>query len=307
MARGILGHAALGFGAVQPDADAARQAVTSIAQRLGRTVETTAEAIEAVAVSAMYLETSKLFARNAVDLANLTLIAFGGAGPMVGCALARELGVRRVLVPRAPGVLCALGGLVAEIRNDLLRTVMVPLEPMALPGLRAEFARLEQAARDWLAEVGAAESVGIVQLSADMRYRGQSYEIEVPLDAAVIAGDDPAALADALHARHQAVFDHADPGAPVEIVNLRLAIRADAPALHMPKLPVATPTAEAALIPIFIDGAWTRVPLLMRAALAPGQVIHGPAVIAQEDTTVLLPRNTTASVEAHGHLMIELG
>jgi N-methylhydantoinase A len=307
VARGILGHAALGFGAVQPDADAARRAVASLAERIGRPVEATAEAIEAVAVSAMYLETSKLFARNAVDLGNLTLIAFGGAGPMVGCALARELGVRRVLVPRAPGVLCAVGGLVAEVRNDLLRTVMLPLESAVLPGLRAEFARLEQGARHWLAEVGSAESVAIVQLAADMRYHGQSYEIEVPLDAAMIAGDDPAALAEAFHARHQAVFDHADRQAPVEIVNLRLAIRAEAPALNLPQLRGPAHKANAARIAIFIHGAWDEVPLLMRAALAPGQIIDGPAVIAQEDATVLLPRNTIASTDAHGHLMIELG
>ena len=304
--RGVLGHDALGYGAVRPDISAARQVLQPIAAQLEQSIEQTAEAIEAVAVSAMYLEASKLFARNAVDLRNLTLIAFGGAGPMLGCALARELAIPRVLVPRAPGVVCALGGLVAEVRNDLLRTVMKPLRPDVLPALRSTFAALEQEGRGWLAGVGMGDGVGVVQLSADMRYRGQSYEIEVPLEQSMIDAGDTNVIADAFHARHQAVFDHADPAAPVEVVNLRLAIRVAAPPLRLPDLPPSDGAASRTTR-IFIDGAWTDVPLIERKALGPGQVIEGPGVISQEDTTVLLPRSARAEVEAHGHLMIGIG
>ena len=299
--RGILGHAALGYGAVQPDMDASRRAVGAVASRLGMSLEATAEAIAAVAVSAMYLEFSKMFARNAVDLDDLTLIAFGGAGPMVGCQVARELGVSRVLVPRAPGVVCALGGLVAEIRNDLVRTVMLPLEPDALPALHDGWAALEAAARAWLIDVGEPGATGIVQFSADMRYRGQSYEIEVPLDARTLD-----AIAAGFHDRHRQVFDHADPAAPVEVVNLRVAIRAGAQPLANPPLPPADAPPPGSEIRIFLDGAWQDVRLHQRDTLRPGHIIHGPAVIAQEDTTLLLPTGSTGTVLPQGHMMVEL-
>ncbi|MCW3475620.1 hydantoinase/oxoprolinase family protein [Limobrevibacterium gyesilva] len=299
--RGVLGHGALGFGAVRPDVDAARVAVGKVAARLGRSEEETAEAIAAVAVSAMYLEFSKLFARNAVDLTDMTLIAFGGAGPMVGCALARELGLRRMLVPRAPGVVCALGGLVAEIRNDLLRTVMLPLAPESVDAFKDGFAALERDAQAWLADVGEPGVAGVVQVSADMRYRGQSYEIEVPLTAVTCA-----AMAAAFHARHHAVFDHADPAAAVEVVNLRLSIRAGAPGIASPVLLPADGPPPSRPTRIFLDGAWRDVALYRRADLRAGHTIAGPAVVAQDDTTVLLPAQSQAVVQSHGHLLVTL-
>ena len=299
--RGILGHGSLGYGAVKPDMAAARSAVGIVAARLGLGVEQAAEAIAAVAVSAMYLEFSKMFARNAVDLDDLTLIAFGGAGPMVGCQVARELGVSRVLVPRFPGVVCALGGLVAEIRNDLVRTVMLPLDDAAMAPMRQGWAELEAAAQTWLAEVGEAGAVGMVQFSADMRYRGQSYEIEVPVAETTLA-----AIAAAFHAHHRAVFDHADPAAPVEVVNLRVAIRAGTQTVTTPALPAASGPPPSSAIRIFNDGAWQEVRLYQRADLCVGHVIAGPAVVAQEDTTLLLPTGAVATTQAQGHLMVEL-
>jgi N-methylhydantoinase A len=296
--RGVLGHGSLGYGAVKPDVAAARAAVGAVAARLGLGVEETAEAIAAVAVSAMYLEFSKMFARNAVDMEDLTLIAFGGAGPMVGCQVARELGVSRVLVPRAPGVVCALGGLVAEIRNDLVRTVMLGLEGSAVLGMEAVWRDLEAAARVWLIDVGEPGAVGVIQRSADMRYRGQSYEIEVPVEAVTLE-----AMAAAFHERHRLVFDHADAAAEIEVVNLRVAIRAGAERVVSPVLAEAKGEAASEPVRIFLDGAWQEVKLYQRAALLAGHRIAGPAVVAQEDTTLLLPAGSRAVVQAQGHLL----
>ena len=299
--RGVLGHGALGYGAVKPDMAAARAAVGAIAGKLGLGIEETAEAIAAVAVSAMYLEFSKMFARNAVDLDDLTLIAFGGAGPMVGCQVARELGVSRVLVPRSPGVVCALGGLVAEIRNDMVRTVMLPLEDESLAPMREGWAALAAASEVWLAEVGEPGAAGLLQYSADMRYRGQSYEIEVPVTDMSLA-----ALAEGFHTQHRAVFDHADPAAAVEVVNLRVAIRAGAQKVTSPTLAPSSGPPPSEPIRIFLDGAWQEVKLYQRDTLRPGHAIAGPAVVAQEDTTLLLPTGSHATVQAQGHLMVEL-
>src|SRR5476649_2207492 len=108
---GVIGHGNIGY-----------DAVATIAARLGRGLEQAAEAIIQVAVSGMYREVGKLASRQGIDPRDFTLLAFGGAGPMMGCFLARELGMRQVLVPTAPGVLSALGGLVADVKNDFIST-----------------------------------------------------------------------------------------------------------------------------------------------------------------------------------------
>ena len=133
-----------------------------------------------------------------------------------------------------------------------------PLDAEAMPVFTETFATLERDARAWLADVGEPGAVGAIQISADMRYRGQSYEIEVPLERI-----DVDTIAAAFHARHRAVFDHADEAAPIEVVNLRLAIRA-------------------------------------------GHDLAGPAVVAQDDTTFLLPAGAHATVLPQGHLMVKL-
>jgi N-methylhydantoinase A len=134
-----------------------------------------------------------------------------------------------------------------------------------------------------------------------MRYRGQSYEIEVPL-----GGLDLATVATAFHDRHHAVFDHADPTAPVEVVNVRLAIRSGAAPLVTPLLAPADGPAHAETIRIFLDGDWRDVALYRRSALRAGHVLGGPAVVAQDDATLLLPAGAVAEVQARGHLMVRL-
>ncbi|TGS88024.1 hydantoinase/oxoprolinase family protein, partial [bacterium M00.F.Ca.ET.177.01.1.1] len=99
------------------------RAVGELAARLGRTVEQTAQAILDIAVSEMFVEVEKLASRAGVDLRDFTLMPFGGGGPMLGAFLARELGMKRVMAPRRPGVVSALGGLVADLRGDFIRTI----------------------------------------------------------------------------------------------------------------------------------------------------------------------------------------
>ena len=106
-----------------------------MAERLGLGVEDTAESIIHVSISGMYLEISKLMSRHGADPRSFALLAFGGAGPMTACLLARELGVARVIVPPTPGVLSAYGGLIADIRNDFIRTAFIDLDVDGLKSL----------------------------------------------------------------------------------------------------------------------------------------------------------------------------
>ena len=226
---GLLGAGELGYGAVRLDRAAAGRAVGGIAERLSLGLSEAAESIVSVAVSGMYLEVSKLLSRQGADPRTFSLLAFGGAGPMLGALFARELGMARVIVPPAPGVLSAYGGLIADIRNDFIRTAFVDLDTGGLAVLEGLAGDLEAEALAWLREEQGFRGEARLIWSADMRYLGQSYEIETPVGRADIAAGRVAALAGAFHGEHARVYDHADRQAPVQAVNLRLTVSGSVP------------------------------------------------------------------------------
>ncbi|MSE17447.1 hydantoinase/oxoprolinase family protein, partial [Pantoea agglomerans] len=180
---GMMGHGALGYNAVTVDVDAACAAWQPLADALGVTVQETAETAIQLAISSMYSDTSGLLSRFGLDPREFWFLAFGGAGPMMGCFLARELNMKGVIVPPTPGVLSALGGLVADIRNDFIRTLYGDLTPALADTLASEAEALQQRACGWLAQEHGSDMPYSLQFSADMRYRGQSFEIDVPLEA----------------------------------------------------------------------------------------------------------------------------
>lgn len=299
---GWLGHSEMAYGQLRLDAGLARAAVERLAGKLGRSLEATAQAILDVAVSEMFVEVEKLSSRAGVDLKDFTLMPFGGGGPMLGAFLARELGMSRLLAPRRPGVVSALGGLVADLRGDFVRTLFADLSAAAAPQLKAAAAALAQDGRAWLAAQGHAGPAEL-RFSADMRYVGQSYEIEVALQPAWLEPGEPDAIAREFHRTHARIYDFDDPHGRVEIVNLRLSAIGAGPALAFPEVAEVeadvTPERE---IEVFVGGARTAVGLYRRADLVPGGRFVGPAVVAQEDTTVAIPAGAAARIDSHLNL-----
>ncbi|MDB6454310.1 hydantoinase/oxoprolinase family protein [Falsirhodobacter sp. 20TX0035] len=289
---GWLGHSQMAYGQLRMDVDLARQAVGALAATLGRSLEDTAQAILDIAISEMFVEVEKLSSRAGVDLRDFALMPFGGGGPMLGAFLARELGMARVIAPRRPGVVSALGGLVADLRGDFIRTVFADLGV----SLAAPFRALADEGRAWLAAQGH-HGPADLRLSADMRYAGQSYEIEVELQPAWL--DTPARMAEAFHATHRRIYDFDDTQGRIEVVNLRLSAIGAGP---KPEFPAEAGTAAAAtparLVPVHM-GRWRDVPLYDRADLAAGATFAGPAIVAQEDTTFAIPDGTRAAVDRH--------
>ncbi|MEL6996833.1 MAG: hydantoinase/oxoprolinase family protein [Pseudomonadota bacterium] len=302
---GLLGAGELGYGAVSLDRAAAETAIASVADAVGLGVDETAEGIVRVSISGMYLEISKLMSRHGADPRAFSLLAFGGAGPMTACLLARELGMAQVIVPPTPGVLSAYGGLIADIRNDFIRTAFVDLDATGLSLLDGEAAALEQRALTWLRdEQGFAGEARLIW-SADMRYRGQSYEIETIIDRADIAAGRIAPIADAFHREHARVYDHADPNAEVMVVNLRLVVSGSAPKPDLTEGAVtetrATPVAKT---PVFLDGERHIAGVYTRAALSPGHHFCGPAIVTQDDCTTIVPPGLSVHVDGWGNLLI---
>ena len=305
VAMGLIGAGELGYGAVRLDRAAAGRAVGGIADRLSLGLSEAAESIVRVAVSGMYLEVAKLMSRRGADPRAFSLLAFGGAGPMLGCFLARELGMSQVIVPPTPGVLSAYGGLIADIRNDFIRTAFVDLDAEGLAVLEGHAGELEAQALAWLRGEQGFRGEARLTWSADMRYLGQSYEIETLVDRADIRTGRAAALADAFHGEHARVYDHADRQAPVQAVNLRLTVSGAVPKPALAEAAgtpgPATPGGRAA---VFLDGAERDAALFDRADLLPGRHFTGPAIVSQDDCTTVVPPGFSAEVDLRGNLIL---
>jgi N-methylhydantoinase A len=247
-----------------------------------------------------------VLARHGADPREFVLLPFGGAGPMMACFLARELGIARVLVPAAPGVLSALGGLVSDVKNDFIRTVYVDLTAETLAALHPEVAALEREALDWYREELNRGEAPALRYSADMRYAGQSFEIEVPLPAEALANGDPDAIARAFHAEHERLYDYSDPSAPVQLINLRLVLLAPSPRPAVRERPAsaAEPGPERTLA-VTLEGRARQVPLYLREALGPGARLNGPAIIAQDDATTCVLDGFSIAADRYGNLLLE--
>ncbi|MEP7355711.1 MAG: hydantoinase/oxoprolinase family protein, partial [Anaerolineales bacterium] len=199
-------------GRMRLDRAAASVALASLAAQLDASLEQAAWGVLQVANAAMERAIRKISVERGYDPADFTLVAFGGAGPLHACELAQRLSIPRVLVPRVPGVLSALGMLVADLTQDYSVTVLRPLSSVSGPDLDALFAPWEaRAAAEMRAELDlgpAGASRPRLERSADLRYRGQSFEINVPVPTGPL--DLPALLSD-FHARHAQRYGHAHP------------------------------------------------------------------------------------------------
>jgi len=237
-------------------------------------------------------------------LRDFTLMPFGGGGPMLGAFLARELGMKRVMAPRRPGVVSALGGLVADLRGDFIRTIFSPLSAASLPVIRAAFEALAQEGRDWLAAQGH-DAAAQLNVTCDMRYVGQSYEIEVVLQPEWLTHGDAVAIAQAFHRTHDQLYDFHDPDGEIELVNVRLSAIGAGPKLSFPQVDeIGAAAIPARRLPVYTGVAIETVDLHDRQALVPGSTFHGPAVVVQEDTTFAIPTGAQARVDRHLNLLL---
>ncbi|MDQ2884321.1 MAG: hydantoinase/oxoprolinase family protein [Actinomycetota bacterium] len=285
----VLGHLdpdrELG-GGLRLDIDAAARAVGALAESAGG-----AAGILAVVRATMARALRKVSTERGVDPAGLVLVAYGGAGPLHATALARELGCRAVVIPPAPGVLSALGLLLAPARHEASRTVMAP----AGADLTDAWAGLEAQAREELQRQGVSSGITVSRV-ADARYAGQSHELRI----AVEPGADPAQL---LHRAHREAYGYAMPDERVLIVTLRVVAQGE-PILSQPPSDwdLGQPAPERSRD---IGGAGV-VRVVSRAGLVTGDEVPGPALIEQPDTTTLLAAGETAVVDEAGNLVVDL-
>ena len=231
------------------------------------------------------------------DPRDFTLLAFGGAGPMHAAELALDLGIRHVVFPRNPGLLCAWGAVGAPLGREYSITLRLPDPTYAALAKRAR-PLLARAHRELRAE-GARASAFEAQIRLDMRYLGQSYELEVPL-----AAD----FKSAFHATHLRTFGHSTPGAAVEVVNLRLRASAADAAPPLVKIPRqrgrATPIAHTQAL---VGSRERHTPVFERDSLGAGARIRGPAIVVELSATAYVAPEFTMRVDDYGNLHLEAG
>jgi N-methylhydantoinase A len=304
---GYIGQFDLGYNAIEIDVERARTALATVAEPMNLSLERAAEAIIDIAVSGMYMEVSKLVSHYAVDPRDFALQAFGGAGPMMACFLAKELGMTNIVVPPTPGVLSALGGLIADIKNDFIATVFLDLDDGVMPLVLEGFATLNTQAVHWLRNEQRYEGEYQLIYSADMRYRGQSYEIECVFDTADVDNGSVVGMADSFHREHERVYEHADREASVQLINLRLVISGTSPKPQFTKSELVQGEAVAASkIEVYVGSETRSVPLYARESMLPGQRFTAPCVVAQSDCTTCIPEGLSGQVDAYGNLILTL-
>jgi N-methylhydantoinase A len=302
---GYLPEALLG-GAMQLDKSASERAMAPIAKALGTDALSAAEMCVAVAGSNMVAGVLPYLARQGVDPEDLTLLVYGGAGAIQGPLLAAEIGVNRILVPTTPSVFCALGGLVSELSHDALETV----HGLSIDGelIAKKFAMLRQHAAEWLSRQGPAERLVSTTFEcwAEMRYVGQSFQVDVRLPESSIAEKDVAAMWDAFHVEHERVYSHADRTAAVEFVDLRMRVRGGM-SIPEPATPETTGVGKAlkAVRSMRFQGrSHPEVGVYDRARLDLDEAVRGPAVIEQPDATIVVPPDFVARVGAYGAIFM---
>lgn len=283
-------------GGLALDLAAARAALAPLADALDGPPEDAARGVVRVANEHMARALRVISVQRGVDPRGLTLVSFGGAGGLHVCALAEALGMAKALVPVHAGVLSALGMLATPPGRRLSRTHLGLLRDLPPAELAAAFEALEQGGRASLLADGADHLAVTAVRSADLRYRGQSYTLEVPWT-------DPASAAREFAARHEARYGHRLE-VPVELVNLRVAVQGAAPAITLGAAPPAGRAAEpTAWVPV--SDAAEPVPVYERGTLPAGQQLIGPVIVTEASATTWVAPGWTARVDAVGNLVLK--
>lgn len=267
-----------------------------------RSVEALAAGMVAVANTTMERALRVISVERGHDPREFVLVAFGGAGGLHAAALAAALGIGRVLVPKFPGALSALGILLSDVVKDYSRTLLLAAERALGAQLEREFQALEARARSDLRREGIAPRARRLERRLDLRYRGQAYELTLPYRRDFVA---------AFHRAHARRYGYADPARAVEVVNVRLRAvgvrekppRGRAGLLRRERRPPRA--AWLKRVPVYFDGRRLPTHFFVRERLRPGNEILGPAVLAEYSATTVVPPGWRAAVDAYENLLLE--
>ncbi len=299
-------------GHMKLDLAAARQAIGELASRLHLDLHEAAEGAITVVNSNMANAIRSRTVQKGIDPRHYSLVAFGGAGPLHGAEVAAMVGIPEIIVPPYPGITSAMGLLTTDIKYESLRTVFLISTDIDFERLNREFVNMRADLEEQFRADGFGAAEIVFRRSADARYLGQGYELRIDIPEGVI---DAAAIArafDQFHAVHKAEYGHGFAQSPIEIVNIRLTGVAPTPTIRQVKMPAGGNLRDAL---IKTDGCFFRrggrlermnTAFYRRELLPVSQIIEGPAIILQTDTTTVVPPGSTIVADGSGNLIIQL-
>jgi N-methylhydantoinase A len=300
-------------GAMKLDGAAAKHAIQSrLADKLGLDVTEAALGIVQIADAAMSLAVRAVSVKKGVDPRDTAMIAFGGAGPLHAVAIAREISIPKVIVPKLPGTFSALGMLMASWRHDFVRTLYGLLGTLDSKQVETIFAELAAAGRAHAARDGIDADTADFNYLADLRYLGQEHTIAIPVHDPKLLSGDFTRLRSAFDAEHGRRYGQAAPDERLEIVNVRLVVTMARPDTLAERWLSEKWTPEAAVPDQWRDVIFTdatrpiRTRIAWRPSLAAGARVLGPAVIEEPNATTLIHPGGVATVSDAGHLIIDV-
>ncbi len=314
LALGRLGADRFLGGEMKLDQGAAETALrTRIGQPLNKTMIDAAHGILQIAVTAMSYAVKGVSTERGLDAGDFVLFAYGGAGPLHATAVARELGIRNVIIPRAPGVFSSFGMLFSDLRYDFVRTRLMRLDTAPLEDITGVYATMENEGRAAIAQTSAKQAEVEIRRAADMRYVGQEHAVTVDIPLEVFERGDRAVIKRLFDDTHDLRYGTCAPEEPAEIVSLRSTVSG-----IMVKPPIEGVTAGTAETPasafsgsrkvFFAEaGGMIDTPTYARAELLAGNRIAGPALIEEHASTTVLVPGDALQVDHLGNLRITVG
>jgi N-methylhydantoinase A len=306
----VLGRLAPEFllaGDLELDVDRAGEALDDLAGQLGLTRERVAQGIVDVANSNMSQALRLVSTDRGHDPRGSTLVAYGGAGPLHACELARALQISQVLIPLYPGAFSAFGALLADTRFDYTQTRWMRMRHLDVGVANEVFDSLETRAADDFRREGFDEAPQLVR-SIDVRYVGQNWELNVPMPGGPLSTDDFERAAGVFEQEHERFYGYSIPGEELEILTFNVAAVGTRHAVELPRLQAGVapePIVRRGVVFHAEEGP-VETAVYRRDDLLAGATIEGPAVVGQVDATTLLPPGSSARVDDYGNLIISV-
>ncbi len=297
-------------GEMKLDVKAAERALQRVAKPLGMSVTQAADGILRIAATTMSYAVKGVTTERGLDAGDFVLVAYGGAGPLHAVAVAREIGIRNVIVPGAPGVFSAFGMLFSDLRYDYVRTHLMQLADAPFDEIEAVFRELEQQGREAIAATSVKPHQITVKRALDMRYVGQEHPVTVDLPLRLFQKQDRKAIKQHFDDDHLQRYGTSAPAERAEIVSLRTTVTGlmKKPPQEKIRSGTATPpkSAFAGKRPVSFDGRFRDAPTYRRAELLAGNKISGPALIEEHASTTVLMPGDRMTVDDYGNLVIKV-
>jgi N-methylhydantoinase A len=308
LVNGLINPAYFLGGEISLDVELAKKGVGEIAAQLGLSINEAAQGILALARNNMTNASSEILVGQGYDPRDFTILAYGGGGGIFAEGIARDMVVKRVVIPPAPGVFCAWGMLSMDIVHNYSRTYARSLENLEMKMLEGMYGEMETGALDVLKDENVSPETVEMLRSVDMCYSGQGHYVEVPLPSKGLVDKPKKEISAAFHQLHEGKYGHRL-AAPIRVINVRLKAIGKLKDIPVEEIKPGNKVPAGAAKPsrqVFMDGRVVDCRIYERGKLLSGNAIHGPAIVEEPQHTTIVAHDQVLTVDRWGNLIIEL-